>query len=384
MKNILLALLIAAPAFAQPAPDLVALGRREFDAGRADFNLGHYDTALNHFEAAYRLSARPSLLYNLGVTRRRLFDRNRDLDQLTRSVEHFQAFLAAPEITDAAARARAEVDLKEAEQVLAAERAARARGDEILRLATAELAAGRLDAAESQLARFTAQPHERTETVRIHLVRGLIAAARNDEVAATRAFLAALSLDRAARLGSGVTPDTVAGKAFAAARAKAAEQPVVNVAHTPPGALRAGAPRLTITFSLPSDPAQVVAGVDVYYRAGSGAFARLPRATLAVGQETRVDLPADFVRSLQPGGKVEYYVEVADATNGTLQHLGTAALPFVVDIGAPKKPLLKNAAFWGGIGAAAAVVATGIALGVVYGSPPPSTGVTIRLSLLRW
>ncbi len=40
--------------------------------------------------------------------------------------------------------------------------------------AMASEAAGRLDAAESQLARFAAQPHERTETVRIHLVRGLL------------------------------------------------------------------------------------------------------------------------------------------------------------------------------------------------------------------
>lgn len=60
--------------------------RALFQAGRTAFQAGRFDAALEHFEAAYKLSHRPQLLYNIGSAADRLrMDR--------KALEAFRAYL---------------------------------------------------------------------------------------------------------------------------------------------------------------------------------------------------------------------------------------------------------------------------------------------------
>ena len=380
----LLLLSFAVAARAQTV-DLVELGRREFESGKTEFNLGNYEKALNHFETAYRLSNRPALLYNLGVTQRRLFDRSRKIENLMNAIDRFRGYLASTAGTDqalATQRGRVVESLREAEALWAKERGEQARGEEMLRVAEEFIGRLRLADAKAQLERFEAEPHlERAQAVQALLVRGRMEAVHGDAVKAKAAYLRALTLDRGAHPASTVEPPAKA--AFVAASAEAGSTPVVAVRHSPPSLLKVGQVA-ELSFELPSDLTRVVAGVEISYRAGQGAYARLGRAPIAVGGLTKVALPREFCTSLPPGARIEYFVDVVDDKSAILDHLGTAALPFSVDVGARKKPLYKQWQLWTGLGVGLVVVAAGVGVGAALGQPPPSTSVPVRLTLLSW
>jgi|GEM_PF-4249169 len=387
LHAVLVAVLTSSGVAVAQAPDLVELGRREYESGKTEFNLGNYEKALGHFETAYRLSGRPSLLYNLGVTQRRLFDRGRKVDRLTDAIDRFRAYLSSPAAADpanAAQRQRVIDDLREAEAVWAKTRGEAARGEEMLRVAEEFIGRLRLADAKAQLERFEAEPHlERVQAVQALMVRGRMEAVHGDAVKAKAAYLRALTLDRGAHPASMVEPPAKA--AFAAAAAEAGTSPVVAVHHNPPSLLKVGQVA-ELGFELPSDLTGVVAGVEISYRTGTGAYARLPRTPLSVGpgKVTKISLPRDFCTSLPPGARIDYYIDVVDDKSAILDHLGTAALPFNLDVGARKKPIYKQWQLWTGLGIGLAVAAAGVGVGVALGQPPPSTSVPVRLTLLSW
>ncbi|UJR83773.1 tetratricopeptide repeat protein [Sandaracinus amylolyticus] len=61
--------------------------RAHFEAGRLHFDRGAYEAAQQEFEAAYELSGRPALLYNLYLTAERLGD-------FDTAIAHLERFLA--------------------------------------------------------------------------------------------------------------------------------------------------------------------------------------------------------------------------------------------------------------------------------------------------
>ena len=76
-----LCLLAATPAYAQEtAHDTEA--RTHFESGRSYFDRGAYEEALREFRAAYELSHRAELLYNLYLTTERLADFDAAVDYL--------------------------------------------------------------------------------------------------------------------------------------------------------------------------------------------------------------------------------------------------------------------------------------------------------------
>lgn len=66
-RILLLTLLLATPALAQPAPDTQEAGRR-FAAGVTLYNEADYRAALVEFKRAYDLAPNPRVLYNIGQT----------------------------------------------------------------------------------------------------------------------------------------------------------------------------------------------------------------------------------------------------------------------------------------------------------------------------
>ncbi|AKF03580.1 hypothetical protein DB32_000729 [Sandaracinus amylolyticus] len=111
---------IAASAHAQTPADEQA--RTHFESGRLYFERGEYDAALREFEAAYELSHRTQLLYNIYLTLERLGRPGDAADRL-------EAFVAASTELDAEARANFETriaNLRERAAELAREDEARA------------------------------------------------------------------------------------------------------------------------------------------------------------------------------------------------------------------------------------------------------------------
>jgi tetratricopeptide (TPR) repeat protein len=94
------ALLSPAAAAAQAKPETEA--KALFAAGREAFDAGRFDAALWRWQEAYDLSARPQLLYNLGLA----YDR---LGRKREAIAKYEAFVAALPNDEHAAEARARV-----------------------------------------------------------------------------------------------------------------------------------------------------------------------------------------------------------------------------------------------------------------------------------
>jgi tetratricopeptide (TPR) repeat protein len=85
-----------------PATSNDELARYSFAAGRDSYAKGDYREATAHFEAAFRLSARVDLLYNMGLAA--------DADEQTqRAVQAYEAFLRARPDSDLRAVIRARI-----------------------------------------------------------------------------------------------------------------------------------------------------------------------------------------------------------------------------------------------------------------------------------
>jgi hypothetical protein len=85
LRSLLLLVVFAAPAFAQPEPppppptkpgpvaEAIEAAKIHFQQGVALFNDGNFNGALAEFQAAYDLRPSPGLLYNIGLTQKALF-----------------------------------------------------------------------------------------------------------------------------------------------------------------------------------------------------------------------------------------------------------------------------------------------------------------------
>ena len=74
-------------AAAQAADDGDGEARTHFEAAQAHFETGSYEDAIREFEAAYRLSKRAALLYNVYLCHERLGNLDAAIDHLARYLE---------------------------------------------------------------------------------------------------------------------------------------------------------------------------------------------------------------------------------------------------------------------------------------------------------
>jgi tetratricopeptide (TPR) repeat protein len=367
-----LSLLLASAAQAQQ--DLMALGRQEYETAKKEYNLGHFDKALEHFEASYRLTAAPELLYNLALVNRDLFQRTRKLEFLEDAISRFHTYLDNKKSTqDPKRRATIEGELKSAEDQLAHERASRAKGEEALAVGEDFLKQGRIDDATAQLDQYERHPgNERAGVARAWVLRAGIALAKKDQAAATNAYAHALELDHS------ITPPTEAkaNLAFMKAGEMLGESQPLTVEHTPPASIKAGQP-VELVFTPKWDQLHEVASLRIGYRlAGGKAF------SMFSAQPGKVALPRPFTLAIPPGARVEYYAEALDAHDAVLEHVGTEAAPFAIQVQEKAKPsIAKKGWFWATMVGVAAVAATGIALGVTLSQPPPPVDVPIHTGL---
>ncbi len=69
-----LALLISFPALAEPQPEVVREAKRRFQRANQLYQDGRYTDALHLYQAAYDLVPSPDILFNLGLTKEKVFD----------------------------------------------------------------------------------------------------------------------------------------------------------------------------------------------------------------------------------------------------------------------------------------------------------------------
>jgi hypothetical protein len=166
-------------------------------------------------------------------------------------------------------------------------------------------------------------------------------------------------------------------RSFEQGQAVLGSAPQLSVSHTPLGSVKPNA-QIDLTFTVVSDPMSLIAGIDLYYRAGSGAFSRL--TGLPMG---KVSLPRSFSSSVIPGAKVQYYAEVRDKNGAILEHMGSSELPFATQVEQPlSRSIAKKWWFWTVIGVAVAGAAVGLGVGLTQTKSPttlPSTFEGIRI-----
>jgi tetratricopeptide (TPR) repeat protein len=358
----------AADAEGGAPPDLLTLGKQEYMVAISELNLGHYESALEHLEASYRLTSKPALLFNLAYVHGQLFQRDRKIERLEKSIELYRSYLAntrdSTEPDVIAQRTRAESALGVSLETLGQERAARARGEEALALGEDLVTQGRPADARAQLERFLRTPgNERPGLARAFLLRARIATAEGAPEAASDAYARAVTLDRTVELAANAT--TAEREAFLQAKGRASTLPPLSVSHTPPASLKPGRP-MELAFVSSPDPFALMSRLQVFYRVGGGAYSSI---TSPLG---RVSLPAMFANGLLAGAKVQYYANVEDGNGAILQHLGGASLPFSVEVERAAPPsLARRWWLWTVVVAVAGAAAAGIALGVIYGQPQP-------------
>jgi tetratricopeptide (TPR) repeat protein len=89
--------------------------RAHYQAGEAAFQAGDYDRAIMEFSAAYELSPRPVLLFNLGAAYRRRAESQHYLADLRQALEDYQRYLEAEPNGKGADDARAYVAILQKE-----------------------------------------------------------------------------------------------------------------------------------------------------------------------------------------------------------------------------------------------------------------------------
>jgi tetratricopeptide (TPR) repeat protein len=356
-------------------PDLMVLGKQEYEAAKKEFALGHYEKALEHFETAYRLTALPELLYNLGVVQRQIFERTRQPENLEQAIARFKSYLGDSRSTqNPARRTSIEKELREAEERLAHEKAMRAKGEEALAVGEEFLQGGRVEDAQAQVDTYLRVPgNERAGVARAARLSAAIATKHGDATQAQEAWVRALELERSAAPPA----EPEARQAYDAARTRLGDTPPLRVAHTPPPSAKAGAP-VDLSFVTQNDPLGLVRGVRLSYRvSGSKAFSTLP-----VAPAGKIALPHLFTQGVPAGSRIEYFAVALDANDAVLEHVGSDSLPFGVQIEMPRGPgVAKKWWFWTTLAAATAVVAGGVALGVVLSQPSPPIDVPFHTGI---
>jgi tetratricopeptide (TPR) repeat protein len=339
-----------------PSVDAEAARRDEakaaFGRGNAAYNLGKYADAIAEFERAYALSRVPEILFNLGQCYRKQWEAEPRSELGRRALHYYEALLR--EAPSSKVRPEAEQFVSELGPAVAAAEArerqgkiAAAKGGEALQLAQTMFTGGQLNDAAGVLDRLLREPENGRELLaEAYLLRGRVAAALGDLLAAEVQFRRALELRPASEI-----PEPKGQEAAALEAARKTSAGGLRLVQTPPGEATANQPA-RIDVKVEGDSEKMVAALELGYRTGdAGAFltARAkPPATLTV--------PAPV---LSPGARVDYYVRALDEHGGVVAESGTPTLPFRLQVAVPiearREPerWYQKWWFWTAVGAAA-------------------------------
>jgi len=344
-------------AAAAPAADPAAARRDEakaaFARGNTAYNLGKYADAIAEFERAYALSRLPEILFNLGQCYRKQWEAERRGEIGRRALHYYEALVR--EAPSAKVRPDAEQFITEIGPAVAAAEArerqktiAAAKGGEALKLARSMFAGGQFNDAAGVLDRLLREPDSTRELLaEAYLLRGRVAAAVGDPLAAEAQFRRALELRPAIEI-----PEPRGQEIAAMDAARKTAGGGLRLVQTPPSeAIPNQIARIDVRIE--GDSEKLVAELELGYRAAdTGAFTTTrakPPVTLAVPGPT-----------LAPGARVDYYVRALDEHGSVLAESGTPTLPFRLQVASPielrREPqsFYQKWWFWTLVGAAAA------------------------------
>jgi len=359
------------------APDPAAVRRDEakaaFGRGNTAYNLGKYADAIVEFERAYALSRLPEILFNLGQCYRKQWEAEQRSELGRRALHYYEAVVR--EAPTAKVRPDAEGFINELTPAVTAAEArerqakiAAAKGGEALKLAQGMFANWQLADAAGVLDRLLREPDNGRELLaEAYLLRGRVAAAQGDLLAAEVQFRRALELRPAAEIA-----DPKGQEAAALEAARKTTGAGLRLVQTPLGEAPANQ-QARVDVRIEGDGEKMVAALELGYRtATTGAFLTKqvkPAETLAVPG------PA-----LAPGARVDYYVRALDEHGSLLAESGSPTLPFRLQVAIPIEMLREPQRwyqkwwFWTAVGA---VVAGAGAVTYIETRPGPSNELII-------
>ena len=330
--------------------------KKRFGAAGEAMKLSQYDKAIAAYDAAYELSGRVTILYNLAQAERRQFEVDFKLERLARAESLVRNYRSQggdqvdPKVIDELLE-----DLKTQRTEYQRKREAQSRRNEPPTMKNARAAYERGDFAAALIALDQAESikgNGRLLLGQIYRLRGQAAVMANKHAVAVDAFKRYLALEPAAD-GTGLSEQSKV--AFIEALEYWKSREPLKIEHLPPGKV-APKKKVTVPVRVASDPLHMIVERQLRYRREGSA----DWVTLSMREGTdAVELPANPMPAEKTRDyKVQYYISATDAHENELDNLGTAAAPlaFLVTKDAIKypPPIYKRWWFWAGIGAVAA------------------------------
>jgi tetratricopeptide (TPR) repeat protein len=356
---------------AEVTQDGAAEAKKQFAAAEKAMRLGKFDAAVRGYEAAYGLSSRPGLLFNLAQAERKQFRIDAKLERLARAEQVIIAYrreaegAVTPEVIEEILaeirEERADYHRQREAEARAAEPPAMSKARGHYQRGEAELALAAIDEAAR------VEGNTRLVVIQIYRLRGQAAAQAGKTEVAVDAFKRYLALESAAD-GTGIS--TEAEQAFADAKAFWEGRRPLAIEHLPPGKVAPGK-EVTIPVRVASDPLGMVAQLEIRYRRQgfepwdvvaldtAADAAKLPRAPMPIAGKSY---------------RMQYYVAALDEQRGVLDSLGSEKTPlaFLVTKDAIVHPPALYKRWWVWTAAAAIVAGSVVTYVIVSDDGLPS------------
>jgi tetratricopeptide (TPR) repeat protein len=353
--------------------------RKRFEAAENAMKLAKFEAAIADYGAAYDLSRRPGILFNLAQAERKQYQIDGQLERLARAENQLLSYrregkgqvdpAVIDQILQEIRAQREEYHRKREAEARTKEPPAMREAREHYQRGDAQAALAALDAAERT------EGNERVVMLQIYRLRGQAAALAGQPDKAVAAFKRYLALEPAAD-GTGLREE--AAPAFAKAKEFWKGKTPLKIEHLPPGKVPPGR-KVTIPIRVASDPLEMIALRELHFRRqGASEWDSLPMT----GDNDQAKLPSMPPAIAGKDYRMEYYIVALDGHKSVLDALGTANAPlaFLVteDAIIRPPPVYKRWWFWAAAGAVAAGTVATVA--IIQADGLPNDNITGDLS----
>lgn len=328
--------------------------KKRFGIAENAMRLGRYEEAIPNYEAAYELTKRPGILFNLAQAQRKQFTVDAKLDRLARAEDLVVTYRreaegqVAPETIE---QILSEIRAQRAEYHRKRDAEARAKEPPAMRQARERYQQGDSAGALKFLAKAEqTKGNPRVVLLQIYRLRGQAAALAGQTDVAVEAFKRYLAIEPAAD-GTGLQEAAMA--AFESAKSFWKDKTPLKIEHLPPGKVPPQKP-VNIPVKVASDPLKMVSRRELHYRRQG---VKKWETIALTGSEPAARLPSTPLPLVGKKYRMEYYVLAQDRNQGVLDSLGNPNAPLgflVTEDAIPPKPIYKRWWFWAGTGAVVA------------------------------
>lgn len=359
--------------------------KKRFGSAEKAMRLSQFGAAIDDYEAAYQLSGRPGILFNLAQAQRKQFSIDGKLERLARAEELVITYRreGKGEVAEATLE-QVLVEIRGDRAAYHRRREAESRSKEPASMREARELYQRGDAAGALAALERAEKvkgNERVVLLQLYRLRAQAAAQVGDRDTAVDALRRYLAIEPAAD-GTGLSD--AATEAFSVAKEFWKGKQPLKLAHLPPGKVPPGA-EVEIPIRVESDPLKMIAHRELRYRRQGDK--EWQTVALSAGEPV-AKLPRTPPPLVGKEYRMEYVVTALDRNRAELHTLGSESAPlaFLVteDAIVRPPPIYKRWWFWAGVGAVAVGTVTTIAIIKYDGLPDAKLGGNVSSSMVRF